>query len=181
MRVLRIIFFSITAVLISISTGLAGELQVGDQAPDFRLPFASPDTINFDGIQLSDFRGKSNVIVAFYPADWSPGCTTEMCNLRDNFTALSQLNAQILGISGDYVFSHKAWIKHHGIQFRLLSDHLHKVAQMYNSYRPDVGMNKRTVYLIDKQGNIVYKNMDYTAGNAQDFQDLKSHLAALNK
>lgn len=180
MNISRKIFGIFLMTIMLVGSLAARNLSVGDEAPDFTLPYASPDTIDFDGVRLSDYQGKQNVILAFYPADWSPGCTTEMCNLRDNFTALSQLNAAILGISGDYVFSHKAWIEHHGIQFKLLSDHLHNVARMYQSYRPEMGMNKRTVYIIDKQGKIAYMNLNYTAGNQRDFQDLRSHLASLN-
>ena len=169
----------ILLLILAVGSLPARDLKLGDDAPDFTLPFASPDTIDFDGVRLSDYYGKQNVVLAFYPADWSPGCTTEMCNLRDNFAELSQLNAAILGISGDYVFSHKAWIEHHGIQFKLLSDHLHKVARMYQSYRPTIGMNKRTVFIIDKEGKIAYINLNYTAGNQQDFRRLQEHLAAL--
>ncbi len=173
------------AVIITLIIGAAGtisaaDLQVGENAPDFILPYASPDTINFDGIRLSQYQGKKYVVLAFYPADWSPGCTTQMCNFRDNFRALNQLDAEIIGVSGDYVFSHQAWIDHHGIQFKLASDHQHKVARMYNSYRPKIGMNKRTVFVIDKEGKISYINMEYSAGNPEDFEALQQHLVSLS-
>jgi len=179
-------YISQPAIILTLIIGLTGalsaaELEIGSDAPDFILPYASPDTINFDGLRLSQFQGKKYVVLAFYPADWSPGCTTQMCNFRDNFRALDELDAEIIGVSGDYVFSHQAWIEHHGIQFKLASDHQHKVARMYNSYRPKIGMNKRTVFVIDKQGKISYINMDYSAGNPQDFEALQQHLASLSK
>jgi len=181
MKILNRFFIIVTVALLSFSSLSAAELNIGDQAPDFTLPFANPDTINFDGITLSQFQGDKYVILAFYPADWSSGCTTQMCNFRDNFQALSSLDAQIIGVSGDYVFSHKAWIDHHGIQFDLASDHQHKVARMYNSYRADIGMNNRTVFLIDKEGKIQYKNMNYSAGDPDDFLELQAHLAGLSQ
>ncbi|MBS1271461.1 MAG: putative peroxiredoxin bcp [Candidatus Marinimicrobia bacterium] len=175
----RYILSAIIPLLILASIGYAKELQVGETAPDFTLPYASQDTINFDGVSLSEFHGKQPVVLAFYPADWSPGCTTQMCTFHDNFTAFNDLNTAVFGISGDYVFSHKAWIDSMGFQFKLLSDHRHKVARMYNSYRPKMGMNKRTVFVIDKNGKISYINMEYTPGDPADFEALKQHLASL--
>ena len=79
--------------------------KVGDTAPDFRLPYATQEAIHLkpeEQMALSSLRGK-NVILAFYPADWSGGCTKEVCTLRDTFAELSKLNATVLGVSGDYV------------------------------------------------------------------------------
>ncbi len=171
-----LLLFTLTAIPI-----MGAELEVGDMAPDFTLPYATQDTINFDGVTLSDFKGRANVVLAFYPADWSPGCTTQMCTIRDNFSDFNDLDAEVMGISGDYVFAHKAWIEEEGFQFRLISDHLHKVARMYKSYRPDIAMNKRTVYVIDKEGNISYINMNYEAGNQRHFNELTNHLNSLEE
>ncbi|MCF7805958.1 MAG: redoxin domain-containing protein [Candidatus Marinimicrobia bacterium] len=167
------------ALLVNTSLLFGKDLQVGDQAPDFTLPFATKDTINFDGINLSDFYGKQPVVIAFYPADWSSGCTTQMCTFRDNISAFNAIDAEVLGISGDYVFSHKAWIDSMGFQFKLLSDHKHKVAQMYNSYNPKRGFNKRTVYVVDEDGKISYINMEYSPGDPADFDELQQHLSSL--
>jgi peroxiredoxin len=177
---------SITKVFILILTmtfsSLTGaELEVGDIAPDFTLPHASQDTINFDGVTLSNFQGRSNVVLVFYAADWSPGCTTQMRTFRDNFSDFGELDAEVLAISGDYVFAHKAWIEAEGFQFKLVSDHLHKVARMYKSYRPDIAMNKRTVYVIDKEGNISYINQNYEPGNQRHFSALTDHLTSLEE
>ncbi len=126
--------------------------EVGATAPDFRLPYATQEKIFLspaDQLALSGQRGKA-VILAFYPADWSGGCTTEVCTLRDTFAELAKLNAVVLGISGDYVFSHQEWAKFHKLQFPLLSDHDHKIARMYGVYDEPSGFNKRSVFLIDK-------------------------------
>ena len=155
--------------------------QVGQAAPDFRLPYATQEEIYLkpeEHMSLSSLRGK-NVILAFYPADWSGGCTKEVCTLRDTFTELAKLNATVLGISGDYVFSHHEWAKFHKLQFPLLSDHDHKVARLYASFNEAFGYNKRTVFLIDKDGVVRYSNLEFKAGDASDYNRLREELTKL--
>jgi peroxiredoxin len=155
--------------------------KLGEAAPDFKLPYATQEGIFMkpdEQISLSSQRGH-NVILAFYPADWSGGCTTEVCTLRDTFAELSKLNAKVLAISGDYVFSHQEWAKHHNLQFPLLSDHDHHVARMFDSYMEGVGFNKRTVYLIDKDGVVRYVNLAFKAGDKKDYDALRAELEKL--
>ena len=160
---------------------LAAAPKVGQAAPDFHLPYATQEGIHMkpeEQMTLAAQRGK-NVILAFYPADWSGGCTTEVCTLRDTFAELSKLNAAVLAVSGDYVFSHQEWAKHHNLQFPLLSDHDHAVAKMYDSYMEGVGFNKRTVYLIDKDGVVRYVNLAFKAGDKKDYDALRAELEKL--
>lgn len=155
--------------------------KVGQPAPDFKLPYATQEAIHMkpeEQMSLASQRGK-NVILAFYPADWSGGCTAEVCTLRDTFAELSKLNATVLGISGDYVFSHQEWAKFHKLQFPLLSDHDHAVAKMYDSYMAEYGFNKRTVYLIDKDGVVRYVNLAFKAGDKKDYDALRAELEKL--
>ena len=155
--------------------------KVGEAAPDFKLPYATQEQIYFkpeERLSLSSMRGK-NVILAFYPADWSGGCTKEVCTLRDTFAELAKLNANVLAVSGDYVFSHHEWAKFHKLQFPLLSDHDHKVARAYGSYNEAVGFNNRTVFLIDKDGVVRYSNLEFKAGDANDYSRLKEELGKL--
>jgi len=153
--------------------------HVGDPAPDFSLPYATRDSIASDDLKLSSLIGKRNIVLAFYPADWSGGCTKEVCTLRDNFTALSALNAEIVGLSGDYVFSHYEWAKHHELPFKLASDHKHEVAKRYGSYDEDSGHDKRTVFVVDKAGKIAYVDMKYSPRDSVSFGKLQSALATL--
>ncbi|MBV9958135.1 MAG: peroxiredoxin [Acidobacteria bacterium] len=156
--------------------------KVGEAAPDFSLPYATQEKLVLDPkeyMSLSSLRGK-NVILAFYPADWSGGCTKEVCTLRDTFMELGKLNATVLGISGDYVFSHQEWAKFHKLQFPLLSDHDHKIARLYDSYMEDRGFNKRTIYLIDKDGVVRYVNLAFKAGDKADYDALRAELEKLN-
>jgi peroxiredoxin len=155
--------------------------KVGAAAPDFSLPYATQEGIFLkpaERMSLSAQKGK-NVILAFYPADWSGGCTKEVCTLRDTFAELSKLNATVLGISGDYVFSHHEWAKFHKLQFPLLSDHDHKVARLYGSYNEEYGFNNRTVFLIDKAGVVRYSNLEFKAGDAKDYAALRAELEKL--
>jgi peroxiredoxin len=155
--------------------------KIGEAAPDFKLPYATKEKIFFrpdEQMTLSSLRGK-NVILAFYPADWSGGCTTEVCTFRDSFADLGKLNAVVLGISGDYVFSHHEWAKHHNLPFALLSDHDHKVARMYDSYMEQVGLNKRTIFIIDKDGIVRYSNLAFKASDKKDYDTLRAELEKL--
>ncbi|HEX8285363.1 MAG TPA: peroxiredoxin [Pyrinomonadaceae bacterium] len=155
--------------------------KVGEAAPDFKLPYATAEKLFMkpeEQMSLASLRGR-NVILAFYPADWSGGCTTEVCTLRDTFAELSKLNATVLGISGDYVFSHHEWAKFHKLQFPLLSDHDHRVAKAYDSYMEQYGFNKRTVYLIDKEGVVRYVNLAFKAGDKKDYDALRAELEKL--
>ena len=154
--------------------------EVGQKAPDFKLPYATQEELKYnpqEGMSLSQYAGKT-VLLAFYLADWSGGCTTEMCTLRDTFKDLGDLGAVILGISGDYVFSHREWAKHHDLKFALLSDHDHAVAKSYASFDPKLGFNKRTVYVIDGDGVVRYRNLDFKHGNKADYDAVRD---AINK
>lgn len=159
---------------------LTDTLKVGDIAPDFALPYATKDTLIFSPpLKLSDLVGKRNIVLAFYPANWSGGCTKQMCTMRDNFSKLETLNAEILGISGDYIFSHHEWAKHHNLPFKLLSDHSHEVAKKYNSYNELTGMNRRTIFVIDRSGRIAYIDLQYDVRTLEDFQKLQAALEKL--
>lgn len=176
------LFFTQLLLVVSTIALVAQEpsmLRVGDRAPDFSLRYATKDSIAGTPLTLSSLIGTSNIILAFYPADWSGGCTKEVCTMRDDFGNIRSLNADILAISGDYVYSHHEWAKHHNLPFKLLSDHNHEVAKAYQSYNENNLMNKRTVVVIDKRGTIAYLDLEYSVRDDEDFKRLKSALAAL--
>lgn len=165
----------------AMTAAAAAAPKVGEAAPDFKLPYATQEKLFMkpdEQMTLSSLKGK-NVILAFYPADWSGGCTTEVCTFRDTFMEFGKLNAEVLGISGDYVFSHQEWAKHHKLPFALLSDHDHHVAKAYDSYMEQYGFNKRTVYLIDKEGVVRYFNLAFKAGDKKDYDALRAELEKL--
>ncbi len=178
MRVGAVVIF--LALAATLSPGQTPEApKVGQVAPDFTLPYATKDSIARTPLTLSKLVGQRSIIIAFFPADWSGGCTKEMCTMRDDFGSLEKLNAEILPISGDYVFAHHQWAKDENFQFRLVSDHLHTVAKLYASYNDKYGFNKRTVFVVDKQGKIAYEDLDYSVADNDAFNRLKDALSKL--
>ena len=154
-------------------------LQIGDAAPDFTLPYATRDSVAKEPLTLSSLIGKGKIVLAFYPADWSGGCTREVCSFRDNFGALGALKADVIGLSGDYVYSHYEWAKFHELPFRLAADHDHAVAKRYGSYNEASGYNRRTVFVVDERGKIVYEDLAYSARDSVSFDKLRSALKTL--
>ena len=186
------LLFTLTAASTNGQNGGAGKPnadqadgpQIGQAAPDFELPWATQEKLYIgrnEWLKLSSLRG-ANVILAFYPADWSGGCTTEVCTFRDSWNDLAKLDAKLLAISGDYVFSHQEWAKHHKLDFPLLQDHDHAVAKLFGSYQPSLGgINKRTIYLIDKKGVVRYKNLAFKASAKEDYEALRAELMKLQE
>lgn len=123
------------------------EVAIGDLPPDFALKDQNGATV-----RLSDFRAKRNVIVYFYPADYSPGCTTEACAFRDSFESFNNADAEVIGISSDSVDSHKGFTTKHNLPFTLLSDDSNGVAKAWGVPMPLGFLRGRTTYIIDKAG-----------------------------
>jgi len=171
-----VLFCALIVTATAVSAQIGG-LVIGQQAPEFTLPYATRDSVSRIPLKLSDLVGKTHIVLAFYPADWSGGCTKEVCAMRDDFENLRKLNAEILAISGDYVFSHFEWAKHHNLPFKLVSDHLHATAKAYQSYNEQSGYNKRTVYVIDR---LAYIDLEYSVRDDEDFKRLKNALNLLN-
>jgi len=160
----------------SLALSQSAGIDIGQRAPGFTLAYATKDSVARIPLSLAKLVGTKTILLAFYPADWSPGCTREVCSFRDNFIDLQSLDAEVLGISGDYVWSHHEWAKHHDLPFRLFSDHDHAVAKTYESYNEKSGMNRRTVFVIDRNGIIRYRNLQYSVADSKDFERLKEEL-----
>ena len=130
-------------------------LPAGILAPDFELL----DDTNVPR-KLSDFRGR-NVVLYFYPADDTPGCTKEACNFRDDYSAYEKAGILILGVSPDTVKSHVKFKQKFQLPFPLLADEGHKVCELYEVWGPKKFIGKeyegvlRTTFLIDESGQIV--------------------------
>lgn len=148
------------------------DIMVGNPAPDFSLP---DQTGAHRG--LTEFRGKW-VVLYFYPKDDTPGCTTEACALRDDYLGLTQLNAQILGVSLDNAASHADFSKKHGLPFPLLADDGGRVAKQYGTlggFWP-LRFAKRHTFMIDPRGNIakIYRKVDPKTHSRELIADLES-------
>ncbi len=150
--------------------------KVGDSVPDFKLPYATKDSIGSEELTPAGLKG-TRYLLAFYPADWSGGCTKEVCTFRDEFADLQKLDIEILAISGDYVYSHLEWAKHHNLPFKLLGDHTREFGQKMGVYMPEHGMHKRSVFIVGKDGKFEYIDYEYSVKDNADFDALKAALA----
>src|SRR5450432_457600 len=149
-------------------------IAVGQTAPEFALKDQSQKEI-----KLSDFSGKKNVVLVFYPLDWSPTCTTEHACLVDTMKQFDTLDAEVLGVSVDSVWSHKAYAEKMGIQYSLLADFHPKgaMSEKYGVYLADKGITGRAIAIVGKDGKIAwFKNYDIPV-----VPDVKEVAAALGK
>ena len=125
-------------------------LHAGTKAPDFSL-HATPDQM----LNLSDFRGR-RVILAFYPADWSPVCGDQMSLYQEVLPEFQRLNAELLGLSVDGAWCHMAFKKDRKIRYPLLADFEPKgdVARAYGVYAKEYGTSGRALFVLDESGVI---------------------------
>jgi peroxiredoxin len=132
-------------------------IAVGQAAPEFTLKDQSQKDV-----KLSDYKGK-NVVIIFYPLDWSPICTNEHACFVNDMKQFEKLNAQVLGLSVDSVWSHKAFADKMGISYPLLADFHPRgaVAEKFGLYLGDKGITGRAITIIDKDGKVAWlKNYD---------------------
>src|SRR3990172_8148053 len=127
--------------------GTSMKVNVGDTAPDFTLTSQKGEDV-----KLSQFRGKKNVVLYFYPKDETPGCTREACTFRDSYELFTDLGAEVVGVSADTVESHKAFSEHHKLPFTLLSDSDNAVRKLYGATSTLGLIPGRVTFIIDKEG-----------------------------
>lgn len=129
-------------------------LSVGDKAPDFNLPDEDGNSHT-----LQEYAGR-HVLLYFYPKDDTPGCTTEACSFRDDYSSYENANVVILGVSPDSPASHKKFKEKYQLPFSLLADEKHEVCELYKVWGLKKNFGKeydgvhRTTYLIDPKGII---------------------------
>jgi peroxiredoxin len=123
-------------------------LEAGNAAPDFALK-STPDQV----VRLADFRGQP-LIMAFYPADWSPVCTDQMALYNEVLPEFKRHGAELVGISIDHAWCHIAFAHTRHLHFPLLADFHPKggVAQRYGVYDDDIGMAERALFVLDGDG-----------------------------
>jgi len=125
----------------------------GSTAPDFALTDSDGATW-----RLSDHRGKV-VVLLFYPGDETPICTRQMCSVRDRWEDYTATGAEVVGISTNSVESHKNFAEHHELPLRLLADVDRKIADMYGAQSLIPGKVARSVFVIDRDGVITYRDV----------------------
>ena len=146
-------------------------VQIGDNAPNFKLP-----NQHGEEIELSALRGKP-VVLAFYPLSFSPTCTDELCELRDEFQIFQDSNAALLGISVDSKFTQAAFSEAKGYQFDLLADFKPhgEVTKLYDAWLEEKGHGTRATYVIDGEGQVVAKFVT-SPGEMRPLEDYKKAL-----
>lgn len=146
-------------------------IKIGDKAPDFSLSSSTGETVT-----LSQFLGKKNIVIFFYPRDEGPTCVKEAQAFRDNYQAFKDRNAQIFGISAQSIQSHKQFICHHNLPFILLSDSDNSVRKLYG-VKSTLGVPGRVTFVIDKEGIVKH----IYGSQLQFTKHAKEALSALEK
>jgi len=151
------------------------ELAIGDEAPDFELRDQHARTH-----RLSDYRGRTNVLVVFYPFAFTGVCTGELCALRDDFGVAHRDDVTVLAVSCDAVGSLRAFAEREGLDYPLLSDFWPHgaVASAYGVFNDVLGAADRGSFLIDRNG-IVRWTVRTELGQARDIADYEKAIAEL--
>jgi len=161
------LILSLLVVFVLCSCGGGAEnLKEGTSAPNFSLPDAKG--INYT---LSSYRGKSPVVVYFYPKASTPGCTKEACGIRDSFAKFEQEGITILGISVDSKEKIGTFIQEQHLNFPLLSDETKEVSKRYGVLN-SLGFDNRITFIVDKEGRIanIIRNVDVETHAEQVYQ-----------
>lgn len=148
-------------------------------APDFTL-----QNTNGEEVTLSSYQEKKNVVLLFFPLAFTNTCTEELCHTRDNLKIYSSLNAEILGISVDTFFTLKEFKASQNLNFQLLSD-FNKTASkdygvLYDDFFGMHGVSKRSVFVINKVGEVVHSEVLENANELPDFEEIQKALIKLN-
>ena len=151
-------------------------LQVGDKAPEFTLFSESKKEVS-----LSDYQGR-NVVLLFFPMAFTSVCTAELCEARDNIAMYNNLNAEVIAISVDSIFTQAK--EEQQFNFTLLADFNKEVSKSYGTLYENFvfgmkGVSKRSAFVIDGQGIIRYVEVLESAGDLPNFQEVKNTLNSL--
>lgn len=154
-------------------------IAIGTPAPDFTLFNSEKESFT-----LSALRGK-NVVLLFIPQAFTSVCTAEFCEMRDNLNVYNGLNAEIVGISVDSVFTLNKWKQDENYNFTLLSDFNKDVSRLYGTIYEDwifgmKGVSKRSAFVIDKDGMVQYAEVLENAGDMPNLADVRATLEKLN-
>jgi glutaredoxin-dependent peroxiredoxin len=150
-------------------------LQIGDTAPNFTLKATDKSDVS-----LSDYKGR-NVVVLFFPLAFTGVCTTELCGIRDNKAFYENLNAEVLAISVDSLFTLGKFKEIEGYNFPLLSDWNKEISTSYGALYDEFvlgmkGVAKRSAFIVDKEGVIRYAEVLENAGELPNFAAINETL-----
>ena len=151
----------------------------GERAPDFTLP----DTDRKPRSLHELLKPNGATLLAFFPGAFTGVCTREMCTLRDNMAEFNKFNAQIVGVSVNDPFTNKAFAQNNNLSFPLLSDYTREVVKLYNVYHENFGnlkgytAAKRSVFILDHNGVVVYKWVSEDPTKEPNYEELKKAAA----
>jgi peroxiredoxin len=148
--------------------------NVGDKAPDFEL-----DSTSGEKVRLSNFQGKKNVLLAFYPLDFTPVCTNENCAFTAEYDQFENAGAAVLPISVDSIPTHKEFQAKHKMSHDLLSDFLRQASKDYGVLIPERNFTQRAYFLIDKNGVIRWKHVEAELGHSRSNEELLGEIKKL--
>lgn len=163
----------------SVKAILVGGPDVGKRAPDFSLPWANRDGVGpvESPYQLASDRGRT-VVIAFYPRDFTKGCTAQMQTFGEQYDSLFGPDVTLVGISADSVSTHGRFAASLKLPFKLLSDPQQRVSKQYAS-KDAGGYNRRTVYVIGPDGRVKYRNMKFNALDPRSYSELRAAVQSV--
>lgn len=155
------------------------KIEAGQKAPDFSLYDSDKNKVT-----LTDYKGK-NVLLLFFPQAFTGVCTKELCSIRDNIALYNNVNAQVLGISVDSVFTLAKYKEEQQLNFPLLSDFNKEVSKAYGALYENwifemKGVSKRSAFVIDEAGIVQYAEVLENAGDLPNFEAIEAALAVIN-
>ncbi len=152
-------------------------VRKGDRAPAFELPQGPGDMID-----LGDFFGREKVVLLFFPLAFSPVCTTELCTVSREWDEWEGLDARVFGISVDSPFVTSRFREEENIRFPILSDFNKRVSEKYGVLHEELlgleGVSKRSVFVIDREGTVVYDWISEDPGVEPDYAEVKQAVKA---
>lgn len=154
-------------------------IEKGQKAPEFTLFNSEKNKVS-----LSDYKGK-NLVILFFPQAFTGVCTTELCSVRDNMNVYTSLNAEVVGVSVDSIFTLAKFKEEQQYNFPLLSDFNKSVSQTYGAFYDEFvfemkGVSRRAAFVVDKEGTVQYAEVLESAGDQPNFDAIKATLSGLN-
>jgi peroxiredoxin len=147
---------------------------IGQPAPDFTLPSTSGQEV-----QLSSFRGRENVLVAFFPLAFTGVCTAEMCAFSEDYSRFEKAGTRVLPVSVDAVPSLKAFKEKERMSLDLLSDFHRTASRAYGVLLEDKNLSQRAYFLVDKQGLLRWSHVEAELGHRREDAELLEQIARL--
>ena len=154
------------------------QLSKGQNAPEFNLFNSEKNKVS-----LADFSGK-NLVILFFPQAFTGVCTTELCSIRDNMYVYTSLNAEVVGISVDSIFTLAKFKEEQGYNFNLLSDFNKDISKAYGAFYDEFvfdmkGVSRRAAFVVDGKGQIQYAEVLESAGDLPNFDAIQTTLSEL--